>query len=147
MQINTRDFGTMEITENDIITFVQPLYGFEQYTDYVILQDEEIDNLAWLQSVQDSELCFILADSSVAMATEEFRKFIPESELEKIDASADSDYECWLVLVVKENLQKSTVNLKSPVVINPASQKAMQIILDADLPIRYTAFAGGKENK
>lgn len=144
MKINTRDFGEIEIAEHDIITFVQPLYGFEEYSKFVILQDDEVANIAWLQSAENSELCFILADASIAVETESYKKYIPESELKKIEA--DTDFECWLVMVVKENLKKSTVNLKSPVIINPASEKAMQIILDEDFPVRHFAFAEGKEN-
>lgn len=144
MKINTRDFGEIEVSENDIITFVQPLYGFEEYSRFVILQDDEVENIAWLQSAETSELCFILADASIAVEKENYKKNVAKSELEKIDA--DSDFECWLVMVVKDNLQESTVNLKSPVIINPASAKAMQIILDENFPVRYFAFAKGKEN-
>ncbi|MGN0605724.1 MAG: flagellar assembly protein FliW [Oscillospiraceae bacterium] len=144
MKINTRDFGEIEVSENDIITFVQPLYGFEEYSRFVILQDDEVENIAWLQSAETSELCFILADASIAVEKENYKKNVAKSELEKIDA--DSDFECWLVMVVKDNLQESTVNLKSPVIINPASSKAMQVILDENFPVRYFAFAKGKEN-
>ncbi len=60
MQIETRDFGRAEINEKDIITFVKPILGFEEYTRFVMLIDDEITGFAWLQSVEEKELCFII---------------------------------------------------------------------------------------
>ena len=48
MKIETRDFGTIEIGEEKIYHFTQPLFGFEQYTDFVVLHDEEIGgSIVW----------------------------------------------------------------------------------------------------
>lgn len=147
MKINTRDFGEMEITENSVITFVQPLYGFEDYKNFIIIQNDEVEGIAWLQSVETPDLCFIMASPEIAVETESYSKYIPESDFKKISADSVSDFECWLVMVVKDDLRKSTVNLKSPVIINPEAAEAMQIILDEDFPVRYCAFEERKENK
>ena len=65
MKMKTRDFGQIEIPESEIYHFTQPLFGFEEYTDFVILHDDEIgENIVWLQSVQEPGLCFILVDPS-----------------------------------------------------------------------------------
>lgn len=144
MKINTRDFGEFEVSNESIIKFVQPLYGFEEFTDYVIIQDDNApDSIAWLQSAENSELCFILASSNMISGTENYRKRIPAEELSKINSEND-EFEIWFVMVVKDSLAESTVNLKSPVVINPANQSAMQIILEDDLPVRFHAFNEGK---
>ena len=63
MQIKTRDFGTIEVTEDRVYHFTQPLFGFEQYSDFIILHDEEIGgSIVWLQSTQEPQLCFIMMD-------------------------------------------------------------------------------------
>ena len=41
MNIITRDFGEIEINEEDIITFTQPVIGFDDYKKFVILHDED----------------------------------------------------------------------------------------------------------
>lgn len=144
MKINTKNFGEMEFTEESIISFVQPLYGFEDYKDFVIIENDEVPGIVWLQSCEEPDLCFIMISPKVAVDVEKYKKHIPEAELAKIEAT--SDFECWLVMVVKDTIEESTVNLKSPVVINLENSQAMQIILEEDFPVRYFAFEKGKEN-
>ena len=61
MQIETRDFGPIDIKESNIITFKQPLYGFEDYTQYVLVSDRNMGSgICWLQSIEQKEVCFIL---------------------------------------------------------------------------------------
>jgi flagellar assembly factor FliW len=86
---------------------------------------------------------FILASPEIISDAENYKKRIPAQELEKINAET-GDFEFWFVMVVKDTLAQSTVNLKSPVVINPANASAMQIILEDDLPVRCYVFADKK---
>ena len=37
MNILTRDFGEIEVAPEDIITFVSPMFGFEEMNRYVFL--------------------------------------------------------------------------------------------------------------
>ena len=39
MKIETRDFGILEIEEKNIITFKQPIFGFEEFTQFVLVND------------------------------------------------------------------------------------------------------------
>ena len=134
MQLSTRDFGVVDVKEKDIIEFTQPMFGFDEYRKYVMLCDSEIGNhFAWLQSVDDPELCFLLADPELAQTA--YRESIPEKALTELGSG--STYECWVVMVVPEdNFAEATVNLKSPVLINTETHHAAQIILEKDYPIR-----------
>ena len=61
MKIETRDFGILDIEENNIITFKQPLFGFEEYTQYVLVNDSNMGNgICWLQSIEQKNVCFIM---------------------------------------------------------------------------------------
>ena len=42
MKIETRDFGILEIEERNIITFKQPIFGFEEYTQFVLVNDSNM---------------------------------------------------------------------------------------------------------
>ena len=37
MKIKTRDYGEIDINEDDILTFVEPIFGFEEYKKFVFL--------------------------------------------------------------------------------------------------------------
>lgn len=142
MKINTRDFGEVEISENDIITFDEKIYGFEEYSDFIMLYDDELNaEYVWLQSTQEQELCFIAANPTLIPEynpdfSKEAEKFLGKGELEY-----------WLMMVVRENVDEITVNLKSPVIINLDTRKAMQLILEENYPVRHYLFRKEKEDK
>ncbi len=132
MQVSTRDFGLVTVEPENIIEFQQPMFGFENFKNYILLYDEEIgQHFTWLQSVEDPGLCFLLADPDLIHPKykEEVHPYIPPV----LEAG---DCECWTVLAVPDNFSKATVNLKSPVLINTHNHQAAQIILDGDYPIR-----------
>lgn len=136
MIIRTRDFGEMEISEKDTIHFKQEIYGFDSYTDFVILYDGSVgDDFAWLQSTQEPELCFLITRPSVAID-----EYCPQLPQEVSNQLGNGDYEFWLIMVVPSNINDSTVNLKSPLVLNRATHSAMQVILEENYPIRFRLF-------
>lgn len=140
MIYKTRDFGEREIPDSKVIIFKQPIFGFEDYTRYTLIFDEEIgEQIVWLQSLEEPSLCFLLFDPST------FNDFYkPEISEEDEKLLGAGEYACWTVLALKEDFNDSTVNLKSPVILNTSSGIAAQIILDQDYPVRYPILEGGK---
>ncbi len=133
MNIETRDFGNVEITEDEIITFVQPLFGFDQYKNYVLLHDKEIGNsVAWLQSTEQSDICFIIVEPDVYA-----KDYNPEIEEKDLDDLGDGEVFAWVVCVIGRDLNNSTINLKNPILINRDTKKAKQHILDGDYSLRH----------
>lgn len=140
MMIDTRDFGQMDVLEEDIVTFAQPLYGFDDLRKYIFIYEPTIsEHFIWLQSVEEKDICFILIDPELVV--DSYRPELPEFVKKQL---GDEDYMCWLLVVVAEVFEKSTVNLKSPIVVNPTQKRAMQVILEADLPIRHPLIAKEK---
>lgn len=144
MEILTRDFGKIEISENDIINFEEKIFGFEEYSGkYIIIYDDDFNGeYAWLQSTNEPDLCFIIANS--ALLSDNYMPKCPK-EVEKTIGSGN--YEYWLIMVIKEDIKESTVNLKSPIIINIDNRKAMQVILEENYPIRHKIFESGKEQE
>jgi flagellar assembly factor FliW len=133
MELNTRDFGKIQIDEGDIVTFKQPVYGFEPLTKYVFLFDEKLGrHFVWMQSVEDSGICFILMEPGAVV--EGYAPALPSSVQ---DMLGDDPPVLWLVTVIARQFEQSTVNLKSPIAVNPRSKFAAQIILEDPLPIRH----------
>ena len=139
MKVKTRDFGEVEISESEVYHFTQPLFGFEDYTEYVIIHDEEIgEHIIWLQSLQEPGLCFILMDPSGFTDA-----FTPELPLGSEKLLGEGSLFCWVVAVVPQNFNDSTVNLKCPVFINSATHMGAQIMLEKDYPVRFFFLKGG----
>jgi flagellar assembly factor FliW len=49
-------------------------------------------------------------------------------------------------MVIGETFRNSTVNLKSPIIINHKTNLAVQVILDQDYPIRQSIFSQGERD-
>ena len=133
MKIQTRDFGEIEISSEDIINFEGAIYGFEGYKKFVFLFQEDIsEHFVWLQSIEEPQLCFILVAPEVVK--EDYSPSVP-SGLDGL--IGQGDYMCWLIVVIKEKFEQMTVNLKSPIVVNPATKRAAQVILEDNYSIHH----------
>jgi len=133
VKLQTRDLGEVEIDEKDIVTFTGPIFGFEQYRRFVFLYEKELsEHFIWLQSVEEPGLCFILVQPD--LITDDYRPQLPREAKELL---GEGDYMCWLVTAIREPIQKSTVNLRSPIVVNPELHQAAQFVLEGNLPIRH----------
>ena len=129
----------MEIDEKDIVTFTGPIFGFEKYRRFVFLYQEEIvENFIWLQSVEEPELCFILVQPD--LITDHYQPQLPK---EAKTLLGDGDWMCWLIVSLREPFQDSTVNLRSPIVVNPELRQAAQFVLEGNLPIRHPLLREG----
>lgn len=133
MKVKTRDFGEIEVDNESILTFSQPPFGFEEYKSYAIIRDEGVgEHIAWLQSVDEPGVCFILFDPS---SLSHFYTPLLPKELE--NELGDGELVCWVIAVVPEDFKRTTVNLKSPVILNLNTCKGTQLILEQEYPVRY----------
>ena len=103
MIYKTRDFGEREIPDSKVLIFKQPIFGFDNYTRFTLIFDEEIgEQIVWLQSLEEPELCFLMFDPSVY---EGFYKPEITEDVEKCLGAGE--YACWVVLSVKEDFNES----------------------------------------
>ena len=130
MEISTKYFDTVSVSEKDIIRFQNGLFGFESLKEYVLISFEPgSDSLMCLQSTQDSELAFILMNPF--NLKKDYEPELTDEDIKDLritEATRGVFY--YAVCVVKDDVSESTVNLKCPVVINPDNQTAKQLILD-----------------
>lgn len=139
MKIKTKYYGEIEIDPKTIIEMKQPLYGLEQYTQFTILRDESIgDKLVWLQSVEESEICFLVTQPHHFVRDYQFE--LSYEALADVSAMKKEDVEVFSIVVPGSEFKDSTMNLKSPIVINPYTNHAMQVILEENYPFKHRMF-------
>lgn len=137
MQINAGDLGTIEVNENDIITFNKGIIGFEDLKKFVILKGDDQGVFFWLQSVENETKRFILMDTSKFISD---YKPVTENILipELGDFNNISELTVYNITVVPENFMDITVNLKAPIIINKTAKKGFQFVSDNEkFPIKY----------
>ncbi|MDR1674719.1 MAG: flagellar assembly protein FliW [Oscillospiraceae bacterium] len=142
MELKTRDFGNIEIDTADIITFEAPIFAFDEYDRFVLLFEENLGtDITWMQSVQEPDLCFILA-SRLLTEKEKTAQEVPLDVQEKLGTG---EYDKWYMMVVPDgNIKKSTVNLRAPIFINVTERTAGQFLSEEDLPVKHPLFKEGE---
>jgi flagellar assembly factor FliW len=130
MKFWNRQFGELEFEENHLVLFPAGLIGFDGYKRFLIVNDEETEPFRWLVSVEEDDLSFPLLDP--ALLIEQYADRLPGSESSTV----------FLVASLHEQTEHSTVNLRSPLVIDNDSREGRQVILDDDsLPLQYPLSA------
>mgnify|MGYP002662433123 FL=1 len=130
MEISTKYFDRVSVSEKDVIRFENGMFGFENLKEYILISFEPgSDNLMCLQSTQDSELAFILMNPF--NLKKDYEPVLADSDIRDLGITeATRGVFYYAVCVVKDDVSEITVNLKCPVVINPDNQAAKQLILD-----------------
>ncbi len=139
MQIETRDFGPVEITEDEIISFPDGIYGFDASKRFALLDTGSSAGVMHLQCVDAPTPRFIVLDPY--MILEDYTPDFPPEALKRLKAESLTDLSILVIAVIPEDFKASTVNLKSPVVINFKEHLGMQVILsNRDYSVRFRLF-------
>ncbi|MDF2937953.1 MAG: hypothetical protein K0Q90_3326 [Paenibacillaceae bacterium] len=109
------------------VTFHEGLPGFEDRHQFKLEFPEEGSPLCRLQSVEDEELAFILADPFVFYPSYEFQ--LPEHAMAELEIQSPADIMVLVVVNVRDELASAVVNLVAPIVIHMGFGQAKQVIL------------------
>lgn len=131
MKLQTKFFGEIEYDADDILSFPEGPYGFDNEHEFLLIPFEGSNgSLLCLQSRKTSALAFILMDPFALQP--DYAPHLQKSELTALGVKDSGDLCYYVMCVVKEPFSDSTVNLKCPVAINPTSRVSAQVILDSD---------------
>lgn len=145
--MQTSRFGEIDIDENLIFTFIEPIIGYEQFDKYVLIEHKENSAFKWLQSAQEPTLAFPV--TAPAMFEIEYEFEISDEKADKLElTSAESLISLNIVTIPPNHPERSTINLLAPIIINAANKKAMQLILqDTDFQVQHPLFNKTKEGE
>ncbi|MCR5508955.1 MAG: flagellar assembly protein FliW [Lachnospiraceae bacterium] len=131
MTIETKLFGEIEVDSSKLINFPQGIVGFPELKDFMLIHDGEGNgSIRWLQSVQEPAFAMPVVDPLSIIPD-----YNPDIEDELLKPLGGITGENMLVLVtitVPKEIEKMSVNLKGPIIINSESLKAAQLIIDDD---------------
>ena len=131
MKLQTKYFGEIEYDADDILTFPNGLYGFDNEHEFLLIPFEGSDgSLLCLQSRATSTLAFILMDPFALQP--DYMPVLQKAELSALGVKDSGDLCYYVMCVVKQPVGDSTVNLKCPVASNPTTRVSVQVILDTD---------------
>lgn len=124
MIIETLSWGELEVSEEQTYSFPKGIPGFEEETSFALIAMEGTP-FWYLQSMKEKGLSFLLGDPFPFFPSYEFE--LPEDETEELGVQSDVIVRC--IITLKEQTEKSTINLLAPIVFNPVNRKGKQVIL------------------
>ena len=143
MKLVTDYRGEVEYTEDDIIEFVDPMYGFDEKTKFLLIGNVEPGlPFHWLQSLEDETLTFVITDPFLFVDSYDFD--LDDFTVEQLKIEAVEDLMVYTTVIIPENVEDISVNLKSPIVLNVKERKAKQVILNEDFEYKYKIFKKGE---
>lgn len=149
MVIKTRIFGEIDIDTNKIINFNDGMIGFDNLKQFMLIHDLENENpkILWLQSLDDTDIAFPVADP--LLFKEDYNPVVEDELFNNIGKIEGEEMLVLTTVTVPADITKMSVNLKAPIVINSATMKGCQIIVDnEDYPVKYYVYdilKAGKE--
>ncbi|MDD2432476.1 MAG: flagellar assembly protein FliW [Clostridia bacterium] len=128
MIIKTKHLGTLEVSEDKVITFPQGLFAFEEKKRYILLENEEPESpLWWLQSLDDPNLAFVLLNPFLFKPDYELE--LSAEDVEELGLEKPQEAAVFCLAVIPQDVKKMTANLLAPLVINAQLKKGKQIVL------------------
>jgi flagellar assembly factor FliW len=130
MKALSRRFGELEFEDKHVILFPQGIAGFSHLRRFLVLNDEETQPFRWLVSLDDAGVSLPVIEPEYVRPG--FRPDLREGNT------------VLLVSILTGDPQTSSVNLRSPIVIEQGAQVGRQVILDDEgLPVHlaFTQFS------
>lgn len=127
MLLETRQFGPMEITDDDIIRFPKGILGFEELEQYVIIDHTDSRPFRWLQCVDMPDLAFVVVNPIVFFP--DYRVEVHAKEVADIGVDDPHDVEILVIVTIPSQIEQMAVNLQGPILINAINRTAKQLVL------------------
>ena len=130
MKVETTRFGRVDVPEEKVITTPHGLLGFPDMRRFCMLQQKKTFPFVWYQSLDDPAVAFVMIDPWLFKPD-----YQPDLELaiQAMGWDGDADQaplECYVIVTIPRGApDKMTANLMGPVVLNPNTREALQIVL------------------
>ncbi len=141
MRILTKNFDEIEVDDDKVIRFPGGIIGFPELTDFALVHDDEkgSGNVHWLQSVQEPAFAMPVMDPLIVCP--DYNPVIDDEVFVPIGNLVEGEMLILVTLTVPKDIQKMSVNLKGPIVINAVTRKACQVILeDKQYEIKFPIY-------
>jgi flagellar assembly factor FliW len=140
MKFSSTRFGTLEVSDDSILTFPSGILGFPDWTRYVILDHGTDAPFKWLHCIEESSLAFVVLDPVLFHAN--YRVEIPDDVLAEVKGTAADGLTLAVILTIpSEDPGRITANLRGPLLMNPTTRLCKQMVLSDEYPTRYPIFS------
>jgi len=144
MIIQTKHFGEVEYEDGSEIIFENGLPGFPDIKNFILINcgepEEPGDDLfCYLQCTDDTDVAFALMN--VFPVLPHYNPDVEDEALAGLGEFEDGTLSIFNIAVIPEEIKEMRVNLKAPIIINPATRRGMQaVVSNEEYGIRHYIF-------
>jgi len=136
VKLLTTRFGTVEVPDKAVLFFSLGVLGFPEVRRYVMLDHGQNTPLKWLQAVDKPELAFPMVPATDLV--QDYHITVSPDDLAALAMESTNDLLAFVILTIPNGApERTTANLKAPIVMNPTTHLARQVLVEQDYPIRY----------
>ena len=125
MIITTSRFGQLEVDPDRLITFDDGILGFPNEREFALIQTGEGSGFYWLQSVDRSDLAFVVCDPRLFLA--DYQVLGKVADIECIGLSDPQKAQIFTIVNKVDDLL--TGNFQGPLIVNVETRRARQWVL------------------
>jgi flagellar assembly factor FliW len=117
------DGTVLEYADADIISFAEGLIGMPHLRRMALIQRSDVEPFLWLAAIDQADTAFLVVDPRI---------WIPdfaESVSELLPGARSESMAILAIVTIATDWVKSTVNLRAPILISPATMRGAQVIL------------------
>ena len=119
--------GSIHVEQGDIYSFPHGIPGFEEHKQFVIVQPDPATPFAYFHSMEQTELVLLVTNPFLFYPSYDFE--VPDQLTEDLRIEDREDVAVWCVVTVPEQMEKATVNLLAPIIVNVKARVGRQTIL------------------
>ncbi len=148
MTFETKNFGTVDIAEDKLLTFPEGIIGFPFLKKFALIFDKERPekgDIMWLQSMEEGAFAMPVISPTILVPT--YAPEVNNDLLEPLGDMSDEDIFMLVTITVPKEIEKMSVNLKAPFVINSRLNKGVQVACEGDYSVKFPVYNLLKENR
>ncbi len=130
MKLNTKYHGCIEYEEKDIIYFEKGIPGFKELKKFIIFPIEDNEIFSVFHSVEKEDIGIIV--TSPFNIEKDYEIQLDEEQIKSLKLQNEKDALLLNKVTLSSDIDKITVNLRAPIVINIKEKIGEQIIINSD---------------
>jgi flagellar assembly factor FliW len=119
---------TDTVTDIPVIELVRPLPGFPDLSRFALVQLGDAGELCSLTSLDQPGLRFLVVPP--ARFFPDYAPVVGDEIVADLEIGSEGDVLVLVVLTAGQSLADTTANLAAPVLVNVATRRAAQVVLD-----------------
>jgi flagellar assembly factor FliW len=127
MNINTSRFGELDVADDAVISMPDGMLGFSEIKRYVLIQHRDGSPFLWYQAVDEPNLAFVVVDAFTFFP--DYEVVMSSEDVDVLKCTKPGDLAVFLVVVIPDNPEDMTANLRGPLVVNVDNKIARQVVL------------------